>query len=205
MIRNADGSSKCAAFLRYVDRESAVQAIEMLNHSVVMDGATRPLIVKFADNKQQRQARQIRNSRRDQMLAVMRSGAPFPGFPVSISQYIALPGLAAPFFTMFLRRESTCHRCQFQDLWAFLHNTKYQDIHHTHHLRQTQPFMAPLMLPTNINTTPCIRMLICTPLTLWGPFTRMHTLTNRKSEGPTPVREKDLLEQTYLSIIFHMT
>lgn len=89
MIRNADGSSKCAAFLRYVDRESAVRAIETLNHSVVMEGATRPLIVKFADNKQQRQARQIRNSRRDQMLAVMRSGAPFPGFPVSTLKLIA--------------------------------------------------------------------------------------------------------------------
>ena len=84
MIRNADGSSKCAAFLRYVERESAVQAIERLNHSIVMEGATRPLIVKFADNKQQRQARQIRNTRRDQMLAVMRAGPAFPGYPVRI-------------------------------------------------------------------------------------------------------------------------
>ncbi|KAI2489546.1 RNA recognition motif containing protein [Fragilaria crotonensis] len=91
MIRNADGSSKCAAFLRYVDRESAVRAIETLNHSVVMEGATRPLIVKFADNKQQRQARQIRNSRRDQMLAVMRSGAPFPGFPMPVPGPMGIP------------------------------------------------------------------------------------------------------------------
>ena len=86
MIRNADGSSKCAAFLRFADRESAVQAIEVLNHSAVMDGATRPLIVKFADSKQQRHARQIRNSRRDQMLAVMRAGTTFPGYPVSLDR-----------------------------------------------------------------------------------------------------------------------
>lgn len=83
MIRNADGSSKCAAFLRYVERESAVQAIDALNHSIVMDGATRPLIVKFADNKQQRQARQMRNSRRDHMLAAMRAPPAFPAYPVS--------------------------------------------------------------------------------------------------------------------------
>lgn len=82
MIRNADGTSKCAAFLRYVKRESAVQAIENLNHSVVMDGATRPLIVKFADTKAQRQARQLRNSRRDQLLAAMRAGPGYPGFQV---------------------------------------------------------------------------------------------------------------------------
>lgn len=31
MIRNPDGSSKCAAFLRFVNREAAVQAIEHLN------------------------------------------------------------------------------------------------------------------------------------------------------------------------------
>ena len=58
MIRNADGSSKCAAFLRYVKREAAVQAIESLHNNIVMDGAARPLIVKFADNQRQRQQRQ---------------------------------------------------------------------------------------------------------------------------------------------------
>ena len=84
MIRNTDGSSKCAAFLRFVERESAVRAIEVLNHSITMEGATRPLIVKFADSKQQRQARQIRNSRREHMLAVMRASSSFQGYPVRI-------------------------------------------------------------------------------------------------------------------------
>ena len=55
MIRNEDGSSKCAAFLRYVKREAAIQAIHSLHNNLVMDGAQRPLIVKFADSKHQRQ------------------------------------------------------------------------------------------------------------------------------------------------------
>ena len=82
MIRNADGSSKCAAFLRYVKREAAVIAIDSLNQSIVMDGATRPLIVKFADNKLQRQARLMRNNRRDHILATMRGPPPFQAYQV---------------------------------------------------------------------------------------------------------------------------
>jgi len=70
MIRNADGSSKCAAFLRYVQREAAVQAIECLHNNIVMDGAARPLIVKFADNQRQRQQRQIKNMRRHEVMAL---------------------------------------------------------------------------------------------------------------------------------------
>jgi len=90
MIRNADGSSKCAAFLRYVERDSAIKAIESLNHSIVMDGATRPLIVKFADNKHQRQARAHRNARRDQFLGFMRAG-PYPGYQMQIPGPMTVP------------------------------------------------------------------------------------------------------------------
>ena len=71
LIRNADGSSKCAAFLRFEHKESALQAIEQLNGVEVMDGAQRPLIVKFADNKQQRQQRHIRNVRRHEMVTMV--------------------------------------------------------------------------------------------------------------------------------------
>mmetsp|Transcript_29972 Transcript_29972/g.33649 ORF Transcript_29972/g.33649 Transcript_29972/m.33649 type:complete len:676 (+) Transcript_29972:257-2284(+) len=79
MIRNADGSSKCAAFLRYVDRDSAIQAIEMLHNNLVMEGSARPLIVKFADNKHQRAQRHIRNVRRQELMTVMGPGAGYPG------------------------------------------------------------------------------------------------------------------------------
>jgi len=57
IIRNADGSNKGCAFLKFSQRGSALSAIDMLNSKVVMDGATRPLIVKFADTKAQRRAR----------------------------------------------------------------------------------------------------------------------------------------------------
>ena len=80
MIRNADGSSKCAAFLRFVSRDAAIQAIEQLNGVEVMEGAQRPLIVKFADTKQQRQQRHIRNIRRQEMMAIMGPGG-YPAYP----------------------------------------------------------------------------------------------------------------------------
>ena len=57
IIRNADGSNKGCAFLKYADNESALNAIEALNDNFTMEGATRPLIVKFADTKAQRKAR----------------------------------------------------------------------------------------------------------------------------------------------------
>lgn len=60
MIRNPDGSSKCAAFLRFVSRDSAVKAIAELHGSDIMEDTQRSLIVKFADNKYQRQQRFIR-------------------------------------------------------------------------------------------------------------------------------------------------
>lgn len=81
MIRNADGSSKCAAFLRYVKREAALQAIESLNNNVMMDGSARPLIVKFADNKHQKQQRHMRNVRRQELMA-MGAGSGYPGYQV---------------------------------------------------------------------------------------------------------------------------
>ena len=74
MIRTSDGTSKCAAFLRYAHRESAVQAIDHLNNALVMEGAARPLIVKFADNKHQRQVRQMRNVRRHEFMIGMGVG-----------------------------------------------------------------------------------------------------------------------------------
>lgn len=93
MIRNEDGTSKCAAFLRYVKREAAIQAIESLHNNIVMDGATRPLIVKFADNKQQRHQRQMRTVRRHEMLNAM--GVP-PGYPGYGPPPMALHHTGAP-------------------------------------------------------------------------------------------------------------
>jgi hypothetical protein len=57
--------------LSYVKREAAVEAIESLNNNLLMEGCARPLIVKFADNKHQRQQRQIRNVRRQEVMVNM--------------------------------------------------------------------------------------------------------------------------------------
>jgi CUG-BP- and ETR3-like factor len=82
MIRNADGSSRCSAFLRFVKRDAAVNAINSLHNNVVMEGAARPLIVKFADNKQQRNARNMHRSgsRDNDMMPMGPVGAPYQGF-----------------------------------------------------------------------------------------------------------------------------
>ena len=78
MIRSADGSSKCAAFLRFVHRDAAEKAIEQLHGIEVMEGSQRPLIVKFADTKQQRNQRLMRNMHRQEMMAM---GAPAGYYP----------------------------------------------------------------------------------------------------------------------------
>lgn len=85
MIRNPDESSKCAAFLRFVNRGSAIAAIENLNGNIMMEGAARPLIVKFADNKQQRQQRQMRNVRKHEMMQ------PAAAYPVYTPQLSHMP------------------------------------------------------------------------------------------------------------------
>jgi CUG-BP- and ETR3-like factor len=81
MIRNQDGATKCAAFLRFQQRESAMRAIESMNNNFVMDGATRPLIVKFADNRQQRFARQ-QEQRQSQMIHAMPPAVGYQGYGV---------------------------------------------------------------------------------------------------------------------------
>lgn len=98
MIRNPDGSSKCAAFLRFMNRESAIAAIENLNGNVMMEGAARPLIVKFADNKQQRQQRQMRTVRKHEM---MQSTTAYPVYPPQIPHMPMHPHpAAAPQYSM---------------------------------------------------------------------------------------------------------
>lgn len=99
MIRNADGSSKCAAFLRYVDAEAAVQAIESLHNNIVMDGAARPLIVKFADTKHQRQQRHIKNLRRQEILGAIGVSPGYAAYgppPMAIAHHNGAPQFSIP-------------------------------------------------------------------------------------------------------------
>jgi len=50
VIRGPEGGAKGCAFVKFVEREAAVAAIENLNDTIPA-GATRPLVVKFADGK----------------------------------------------------------------------------------------------------------------------------------------------------------
>jgi len=91
MIRNQDGSSKCAAFLRYTKRESAMQAIEDLNGVVIMDGSSRPLIVKFADNKHQKQQRHMRNQRKHELMSMGMGPVAYGGYPHQVPPPMGMP------------------------------------------------------------------------------------------------------------------
>lgn len=97
MIRGADGTSKCAAFLRYTSHDAAIQAIDTMNSLVKMDGSSRPLIVKFADNKHQKQQRHFRNMRRHEMMAVM-GGVPagYPPYPPHGPPHMGMPPVHHP-------------------------------------------------------------------------------------------------------------
>lgn len=45
------GEGKGCAFLKFVERSSAIQAIEALNERQVVEGASRPMVVRFAESK----------------------------------------------------------------------------------------------------------------------------------------------------------
>ncbi|CAN0098444.1 unnamed protein product [Pylaiella littoralis] len=50
-MRNPDGTPKGCAFVKFSTRSAAIAAIEALHEKCTMDGATRALVVKFADVK----------------------------------------------------------------------------------------------------------------------------------------------------------
>jgi len=93
IIRNADGSNKGCAFLKFAENESAVRAIEEMNDKFTMDGATRPLIVKFADTKAQRKARTSNAASR-----LANSGGHHGTIPSPQSGYYLTPGHHVPVY-----------------------------------------------------------------------------------------------------------
>jgi len=50
IIRGPEGSSKGCAFVKFVERDAAIIAIEEMNNKIP-EGSTRPLVIKFADVK----------------------------------------------------------------------------------------------------------------------------------------------------------
>lgn len=77
IIRNNDGVKKGCAFVKYVEREAALAAIERMNDGIIVEGAERPLIVKFADTRSQKRARQSQQARRGE--------SPYAGPPSPVS------------------------------------------------------------------------------------------------------------------------
>lgn len=64
IIRNNDGIKKGCAFVKYVERDAALTAIQKMNDGIIIEGSERPLIVKFADTRSQKRARQSQQARR---------------------------------------------------------------------------------------------------------------------------------------------
>lgn len=107
LIRRNDGIKKGCAFVKYAQRESAIAAIEALNEKMTLEGVQRPLIVKFADTKSQKRARQLHATMRDSPYGaaavsmhgpghLAQNGAPYymqPGPPHPIPVY---PGHPTP-------------------------------------------------------------------------------------------------------------
>ena len=93
IIRNADGSNKGCAFLKFAENESAVRAIEEMNDKFTMEGATRPLIVKFADTKAQRKARTSNAASR-----LANAGGHHNSVPSPQSAYYLSPGHHVPVY-----------------------------------------------------------------------------------------------------------
>eukprot|EP00904_Undaria_pinnatifida_P013037 jgi/Undpi1/8864/HiC_scaffold_25.g11326.m1 len=56
-MRNPDGTPKGCAFVKFSTRSAAISAIESLHEKCTMEGATRALVVKFADVKKTHPAR----------------------------------------------------------------------------------------------------------------------------------------------------
>jgi len=91
IIRNSDGSNKGCAFLKFAQAESAMAAIEALNDKVIMEGAARPMIVKYADTRAQRRARHGRGGHPQ----YYGPGIPiYPGFPQAQHASMAIPHYA---------------------------------------------------------------------------------------------------------------
>jgi len=107
LIRSNDGIKKGCAFVKYAQRESAIAAIDALNEKLTLEGVQRPLIVKFADTKSQKRARQFHATLRDSPYGaagvsmhgpghLAQNGAPYylpPGPPHPIPVY---PGHPTP-------------------------------------------------------------------------------------------------------------
>jgi len=80
ILRNPDGTSKGCSFLKFTQRSAALNAINAMHNTRIMEGASSPLVVKFADTEKDKMMRRMNSS----------VGLVYAGFPAmgSVNQYM---------------------------------------------------------------------------------------------------------------------
>ncbi|VDI81865.1 CUG-BP- and ETR3-like factor, partial [Mytilus galloprovincialis] len=61
VLRDQNGQSRGCAFVTYVNRQSAQNAIKSLHHSQTMEGCNAPIVVKFADTQKEKEQKKLNN------------------------------------------------------------------------------------------------------------------------------------------------
>ncbi|XP_063679156.1 CUGBP Elav-like family member 3 isoform X3 [Bolinopsis microptera] len=80
ILRNPDGTSKGCSFLKFTQRSAALNAINAMHNSRIMEGASSPLVVKFADTEKDKMMRRMNSS-----VGLVYAG--FPAMAGSVNQY----------------------------------------------------------------------------------------------------------------------
>ena len=61
VLRDQNGQSRGCAFVTYLNRQSAQNAIKSLHHSQTMEGCNAPIVVKFADTQKEKEQKKLNN------------------------------------------------------------------------------------------------------------------------------------------------
>lgn len=59
VLRDATMKSRGCAFVTYLKRQSAINAIKSMHHSHTMDGCSSPIVVKFADTPRDKESKKM--------------------------------------------------------------------------------------------------------------------------------------------------
>ncbi|RZF43920.1 hypothetical protein LSTR_LSTR009386 [Laodelphax striatellus] len=59
VLRDTNGQSKGCAFVTFTSKLCASQAIKAMHHSITMEGASSPLVVKFADTQKEKDQKRL--------------------------------------------------------------------------------------------------------------------------------------------------
>ncbi|XP_054262591.1 CUGBP Elav-like family member 1 isoform X3 [Macrosteles quadrilineatus] len=65
VLRDANGQSKGCAFVTYMTRQCALNAIKAMHHSITMEGCTSSLVVKFADTPKEKDQKRYQQLQSD--------------------------------------------------------------------------------------------------------------------------------------------